>query len=609
MENTQTVSEYIITQENKFATDRVPLTRSKDWNFKEHIERCTNVSNGWFHQGKNDGNRPYDDLVTPIIDVAFRSEGFDVKDIVPFVDDIHNAYKSFLVKKFHPDWATKNELDTFIDDVVETSVIYDLVLVKDVKSVRPEVVDLKTIAFCDQTDVMAGPICIKHQFTPAELVEMKGKWDADKIDQAIVMALEEKKVSTAGDQTAKTPGKYIEVYELRGNLPKKWLKETDQMFEYTPQAWYVCFYTSSEGTQNGITLFSGIDKPLNENFFALKIDRIRSKGRACGRSIVERLFEPQVWNNYSAIKLKQLLDSSFNLIISDSDELGNQKLTELKTNTILKQAKGDTTQRFNSDLQNITHFRNYQTDQKMSARMLGSASEGALGVNPSSGTPFALQELIVNEGEGIHSYRQGKIATFFADVLYPKLILTKLVEEMNNGKKFSEELSLDEISEIAETISDNMAESKIKEMIEESFEKGGKVPTKEDREMIKQTLKDDIMKGKTSMYQNGRGFMEILKGEIKDIPMKVKINVAGKQKYLARDADKLSKLISMVIANPQAFASIPGLGKSVNQLIEASGMNPIDFTQLIQGVKNNPEVKTNNLASPVEAEEIKQEEK
>ena len=74
-------------EENNFKTVRVPLTRSKDWNMNEHIERCTNVANGWFHSGKNDGLRPYDDLATPIIDVSFRSEGFDVKDIVLFIND------------------------------------------------------------------------------------------------------------------------------------------------------------------------------------------------------------------------------------------------------------------------------------------------------------------------------------------------------------------------------------------------------------------------------------------------------------------------------------------------------------------------------------------
>ena len=49
-------------------------------------------------------------------------EGFDVKDIIPFVDDVDLAYKSFLTKKYHRKWARKNEIDTFIDDVVESAI-------------------------------------------------------------------------------------------------------------------------------------------------------------------------------------------------------------------------------------------------------------------------------------------------------------------------------------------------------------------------------------------------------------------------------------------------------------------------------------------------------
>lgn len=572
------------------------MTRSKDWNMSEHIERCYNVANGWFHSGKNDGTRPYDDIATPIIDVAFRSEGFDVKDIVPYINDVDQAYKSLFVKKYHPDWATKNQLDTLIDDVVETSIIYDLVLIKDVNEVKPEVVDLKSIAFCDQTDVMNGPICIKHQFTPAELVKMKGKWDSEKIDQAIFLAKSEKDVSTTGDRPAKTPSKSIEVYELQGNLPENWLKSSTDMYKYTPQAHYICFYLDETGNRNGLTLYKGKAKPLDEVFFALKIDRIRSKGRACGRSIVERLFEPQVWNNYSAIQLKKILDGAFNLIITDSEELGGQKLTDLKSNTILKQNKGDSTQRFTSDLNNGTFFENYSAKQAQNARLLGSASEGALGINPSSGTPFALQDLIVQQGEGIHTYRQGKISTFFADVLYPKLFLPYLMKEMNSGIKFSEEFSLEEIEEIAEKISTKAVNDRIKELILK-----GKIVSPEEQKILQDAIKEQFRKGGT------RRFMELLKDELKDVPIKVKINIAGKQKYLAQQADKLSKLISMVISNPQAFATIPGLSKPINQLIESAGMNPIDFKQVIGGVQQAPDIKTQQIKSPIDPNQLKEE--
>lgn len=572
MEN-QDVYSYIKQQESSWRTTRVPLTRSKDWNMSEHIERCKAVANAWFYQGSNDINsgRPYDDIVTPIINVAFRSEGFDVKDIVPFVDNMDKNWMSMLIRKYHPQWARKNELDTFIDDVVETSIIYDLVLVKNVNNVRPEVVDLDTIAFCDQQDVLSAPLCLKHKYTPGELVSFKGKWIDEAIDLAITLAVSETSVSTAGDQKAKTPGRYIEVYELRGVLPDSWKKGGGEKGKYIAQMKIVCYYKDKEGNDQGLTLYEGIDKPLSENFKALKIDRIRSKGRACGRSIVESLFEPQVWNNYSAIKIKKLLDSALNVFITDDEELGNQKLSELKTNTILKQAKGSNTQMLNAPLQNLPSFIAHQQKLTNDARVIGSASEGSLGTNPASGTPFALENLVVQQGQGLHEFRQGKIATFFSDVLYRDWILQYLVDDMNDGKSFSEVLSLDEMQEVATQIATNRVNTKMAELI---F--NGQVITEEQKNQALEFYRKEFMKG------GKRGFFKVVKEELKDLPISVYTDVKGKQKDLAKQADSITNLVREVLKNPQGFSQVPGIGKAVNEIIESSNLSPIDFTQITQ---------------------------
>lgn len=568
MEN-QDVFSYVKSEEAKWRTDRIPLTNSKDWNMYEHIQRCTNVANGWFHRGANDGTRPYTDIVTPIINVAFRTEGFDVKDIIPFVNHAKNYYKSFLVKKYHPQWARKNELDTFIDEVVESSIIYDLALVKDVSGARPEAVDLRTLAFCDQTDVLAGPLAIKHNLTPADLTEYDSKWDADAIKLTIEMALQEKKVPLANDQPAKTPGKYIEVYEVRGALPETWLGEGGEPFKYVPQTQIVTYYTDKSAQRQGILLYRGKDKPLRESFKALKIDQVRSKGRACGRSIVESLFEPQVWSNYAGIKIKKLLDSAINVIISDSDELAGQKLTDLKENTVLKVEKESSTQRLDGTLQNLTQFQNYQQSKENEARVIGSASEGALGVNPVSGTPFALENKVIQEGQGIHEYRQGKIATFFADVLYRDLILKYLVKEMNNGIEFSEELTLDEIQEIADAIIKNDVETEISDKI-----LAGEPITEDARQLLYDTKREEF-------FQSGtRKFFKVLKDELRDVPVDVMVNIKGKQRRMVENADKITNIIREIIANPQAIAQVPGVGKAFNQLLEESGMSPIDFSSI-----------------------------
>lgn len=562
----------------------------------DHIERCFNVANGWFHQGKNDGMRPKDDIVTPIIDVAFRLEGFDVKHIVPYVDDVKDSYKSFIIKKFHPDWAKKHQLDTFIDEVVESSIIYDLVLIKDVNNVRPEVVSLQDIAFCDQTDILSGPICIKHQYSIPDLLEYKGKWDSDKIDEVIVMAKASKEANIANDQEIKTPGKYIECYELHGMFPESWLVDGGDPNKYVHQMHIINYYTSSDGSKNGICLYKGKSKKITEKFKALKIDTVRSKGRACGRSIVERLFEPQVWHDYSGIKLKKMMDSAVNLLQTDSEEFGNKKISELKENTVLKHEPGRPISRVDMGVQNVTLFENQLVKTENSARLLGSASEASLGKNPTAGTPFALQELIVQEGEGIHEYRQGKIATFFSDVLYPDLILPYMVSDINKGQKFSEEFSLDELQEIAKIIKVKYANRKIIDQILKS--KGFKIPTSQDQLAMQELIREEFMN------KGSRRFMETFKDELKDIPVKVKMNIKGKQKNLASEADKLSKLISNILANPQAFATIPGLDRAYNQLLEASGLSPIDFSGIIQGTQNSPDVKTQKIVSPISKEEL-----
>ena len=566
----QDVYSYIKEQETAWKTTRVYLTGSKDWNMFEHIERCTNVANGWFHTGKNDGLRPYNDIVTPIVNVAFRSEGFDAKDIVPFVNNRAKYFYSFIIKKYAPQWNRKVELDTIIDDIVETSVIYDLALVKNYKNELPEVIDLRTIAFCDQTDVLAGALCLRNELSVAEMLEYKGKWDDEKIDLAISAAKEERKNPLAGETVTKTTSKNIEVYELRGNLPEHWYKEGGDPKKYVPQLHIVCFYTDTKGEKNGITLYKGKDKKLTDTFKALKIDRIRSKGRACGKSIVESLFDEQTWTNYSGIKLKKMLDSAVNLLITDSEELAGQKLDTLKDNTILKQEKGATTTRLDGTLQNIQHFNAYQQNMETRARIKGSASEAQLGTNPVSGTPFALQNLVVQQGQGIHEYRQGKIATFFADQLYRDWILKMMVDDLNQGKKFSEVLTLDELQEISDIIATNQTEKELIELV-----LSGEVVTQELKDQIKAMKKEEFMKNNSK-----RAFFEVIKGELTEIPTDVMVNVAGKQRNMAQNADKITNIIREIIRSPQAFQQIPGIGKALNELLEESGMSPIDFTEI-----------------------------
>lgn len=570
------IYDFITEQEASFKTTRVPVTGNKFWNMSEHIDRCTNVANGWFHKGADDGLRPYKNIVKPIINVARRSEGFDVKDIEPFVRDEQNYHKSFLVKKYHPRWARKHNIDTFIDDVVESQVIYGLTLVKSVKNIRPEVVPLQQLAFCDQTDIMSGAIALKHEYTPSQLQEFRGKWDDEMIDVAITMAKAEKPSQVEG-QAAKTPGKYIEVYELHGSFPDHWLNDGEYYGDedkYSDQIHIVTFYTDSAGKKSGCTLFKA--KETEPVFKALKIDTIY--GRACGVSQVEDLFEPQVWTNYSAIKIKALLDAAALLLLQTSDKkfAKDNKISSLEPNTILTHEQGGELSQVGIQPQNLQAFVNHQTTLENDARIMGSASDAQLGTNPVSGTPFALQDLVVQQGQGIHEWRQGKIATFISEI-YRDWILKYLVREMNQGQKFLEELSVDELTEVAERVATKRSNDWVRERILTKNE----IPTEQERQIRMDAERQGFIK------KGNKQFMEVMKDELKNLPIDVEVNIKGKQKDMGKAASTLTNIAREIMRNPEGFKN-SGMGKLFNELIENSGFSPINFAEFTKPMPQAP---------------------
>ena len=97
----------------------------------------------------------------------------EVKDIVFYIENKSDRVLSFLVKKYHDDvYVKENDIDTLLDDITQSDVDYGGVLVQKGEG-KPEVMPLTSIAFCDQTDILGGPIAFKFNFTPSKLRKMQ----------------------------------------------------------------------------------------------------------------------------------------------------------------------------------------------------------------------------------------------------------------------------------------------------------------------------------------------------------------------------------------------------------------------------------------------------
>lgn len=568
-EKTPALYDYILSEEQSWRTERVPLASNwRDWNMFDHIDRSFTLKNSRFYKGAQDYTRPFNNIIIPIANVNYRTEGFDVKDISIFVDDPDNYHKSFIARKYNNWWARENHIDTAIDESVESYFDYGLALVRNVNEVRPEVIQLQQLAFCDQTDILSGPICLKHNFTIAELQDMKGKWDAREINKVILLARFSKQDLS---QETKTPGKYIEVYDLEGMFPESWLgkeklgEEWQDTGKYVYSRYMVTYFISpTDGKSKiGATLFKGKAKP---SYKAIKRDQIF--GRACGRGGIEELFHPQIWTNYSELQIQQILEATSKFIAITTDKkLKNQKLTNLKHGTVLELEEGKRFEQMVLQPINKIAFDNNVNKWGQVASKIGSATALDLSETPASGVPLGTVELMTAQGKGIHEYRQGKLADFWAEI-YRDWVLPRFVEEINKGMKWLDDLSLDELQEVADKTADNAFNKFVKEKI-----LNGESVDNEMLDQMKKTYKDVFMKA------GSKRFLEAVKDELKDLPTDVEISISNKQKNMAEVVSKLNSVFRTLFTPGaiQAIQANKGLSDLLNNILEAGGLSPVNF--------------------------------
>ena len=266
-----------------------------------------------------------------------------------------------------------------------------------------------------------------------------------------------------------------------------------------------------------------------------------------------------------------MLEAVSKVVLKTTDKkLKNQKLSNMKHGQVLDVEEGKTLEQLVFQPINKTHFDNFVNKWEQAARTIGAASDPALGLNPVSGTPLGTTEIVTQQGQGIHEYRRGKIATFWAEI-YRDWVIPHLATEINKGSKWLDELSLKELQDIAEKVSVKEANKRIKRMV-----LAGKKLTQEEADQFRAVIKEEFMKG------GEKRFIEILKDEFKDLALDVEINIAGKQKNLAENVSKLNSIFRAVFT-PQGVQMLQqntGLGELLNEILEKSGLSPVNFTSI-----------------------------
>lgn len=567
-----TIFDYITTQENAYQ-QTIPLNDMWHWSMKDHIKTTVLYSNGQLLSGK-DENKPVKNIIRPILNLQHRVEDIELRDVQLYVDNPEKRHLSFLVKKYHDDvYVKEHDLDTYFDELNTSRIDFGGGLSK--MTDMPEVVPLQSIAFCDQTDILSGPLGIKHFYSPDQLLSMESVgWGRESngatasLQEVIMLSQDEKKVDRLKGESTKTPGRYVEVYEVHGNLPKKFADPTDTSGEYETRIFIVCFYTKQDSDKReGIILYTAPEKELP--FKLIKRDPIW--GRALGMGGAEELFEPQVWVNYSVIRQKDMLDAASKTILISNDPAVAQRnnLRNMKNLDIIAEQTNGNTRQLDTYPRNLNAFEQDVQKWEAHAQQMGAANDSIMGENPASGTPFKLQELVTQQSQGLHDYRRGQFAKHIEEI-YNEWIIPHIEKKITQGVQFLSELTFDEMQYVV----DSVVRNRIGTLKKERVLNGELPPTEEEEKMLEQRIRDEFAQGGNKL------FLEILKGEFKGERLAVKVSVAGKSKKLSTMVDKLTNIFRFIFSNPQGFAQtmqMPGMAASFNSILEYSGLDPVDF--------------------------------
>lgn len=561
------------------AAYRLPIriNDSWDWSMRDHIQTSENYANSQLNTGKDDYT-PVKNITRPNLNLQHWTEDVDEKDAQIYINDDGKFHLSLLVKKYHDDvFVKENDLDTYFDELKNSRIDLGAGLSKKLNKARPECVPLQDIVFCNQRDLLGGPLGIIHEYSPSELYEMEKKGWGDEangathtIEQLVTLWHEEEK-----------PSEGIKIYEIFGTLPVRFRDPEAPENAYEEQMFICAFYqTKGNAEKQGVILYA----KQKDNYFKL-IKRDAVHGRALGFGGAEELFEAQVWTNYDMIRMQKMLDAAAVTILKSSDPTviarHPQGLKNMKNLEIIDAGPANDLSQVDTFPRNMRLFETSVANWEQHAKELSGAQDPLQGVAPTAGTPFKSYDAQIQQGMGLHKERRKQFARHIEEI-YNDWIIPHIKKEITNGYKFLSELSMEEM----QFVTDRMAIHAWNSFFVDKVLSGGDFAEGEKEAWMEQWKTDFKKKG-------NKHFIEVLAKELKDAPLKV--SVAASSSNLGEAADKITKIFQFMFANPQGFAQvmqIPGMAVSFNKLLEFSGMSPADFSDIEKMAIAQPQTPT-----------------
>ena len=502
-------------------------------------------------------DKPFYNIVNYRVNVAVRATDIDVKDIKIISDNPNFAEYAFLYNHEAYEWMKQSDFSCFLNDFGQTRARYGGVLVKkclykelgEQEELEIEVVPWKNV-ITDPVDICKGVITEKHYMLPNELAEKKDAWD--NIDEALKLATKMEKNQQKG--VAQTQTNRIPVYEMTGVFNETFDPEIKENADETN--FKLMRFVIAGDAGNQILLFK---EDLEESPYKyLSWEKIA--GRGLGRGVVEEGFEAQRWTNDAVIGETNAMTLSGKVVmVTDSEDVGNNAITDLVNGSVIKVKRGETVQSLSLLPSSFPEFNNLKQSWDTQVQRSTNTFDAVTGETMPSGTPLGSLAIQAQQASSYFDYKREEAGIFITE-LFNDWVLPFLAKRINKEHILSSEFDNDELMKMDEAFATHLVNEEVKAKI-----LSGMIVSPEEYQ-----AGIDFTKQKLAQRGNRR-FLEVPSGWFKDFKPKVSVIVTKELKDIDVEKKNL-EYISMILArNPQAMQD-PVMAKIIGRMAELSGI-------------------------------------
>jgi hypothetical protein len=530
--------------------------------------------------------KPFYNILNGISDMENAAKDLDTKDITVTSDDPNHYLEAFLLSKDIQVWMKEVNFGKTLNDIRNTDTDYGSVLVKkcyeiyedsDKRTLKIELPDWKNV-ITDQVSLLDGAIVEEQFMTAPELAKMS-EWDTKAVNSVL------DKLATMGS------GKRVPVYELRGKFSQATYKQVESEKDnvpykatakdkrtYTNQLYYVAGDPVENARQpfNVDTLTVLYCEDNTEEVYKYKT-RKRRAGRAFGVGVYEEGEEAQVWTNDTVLKQFRAMEYTTKVIMQTASKKlkGRNVLTEMDDGTTLEHEDDKPVTRVELlPSGGLQQYQNLITQWNTQLEKATSSYAAQRGETPPSGTPYRLQQVVLNQSESVFINLLEDMGIFVGEI-FNDWIMPYLASRMNREHILAYEFSAEELKEIDKNFSIKNANDKAAELMLQ-----GKIVTQEQYDAFLQSAESFIKSTK------GQRFIQIPKNFYKNLKAKVTINITGEQKNKAAILESLNSVMTVYMNAKKAGLDLskdPVFSLLLNSVIEisGSGISPVMINSAI----------------------------